>query len=119
MNATDTIELLGRTVRVELTPAAQSALRQRHTPLHAEMELYFSCLIRKRVRFDVPVRGEVAMLGQELSVSFRPVMTRGCAVSEYTPEHLEDLPITDPARFVPHWLRIDYRNAAWQGEFGF
>lgn len=115
----DQIELYGRRLRLELTPAAQSALYARTTPLHAEMELYFSCLIRKRVRFDVPVRGEAASFGQQLTVSFRPVMTRGCAVSEYTPESLEDLPIVEPGRFLPHWLRIDWRDGAWQGDFGF
>lgn len=116
---TRSIEILGRKVWVEITPAAQAALADRNTPLHAEMELYFSCLIRKRVRFDVPQRGPVALVGQELSIGFRPVMARGCAIADYTPEALEDLPITEPARFVPHWLRIDCRDGAWRGEFGY
>lgn len=45
------IEINGRTVAIELSRAAIKALAQRSTPLLAEMELYFSCLIRKVVRF--------------------------------------------------------------------
>lgn len=43
--------LEGRSFRVTLSDAAQHALAQRATPLIAEMEFYFSCLIRLQVRF--------------------------------------------------------------------
>jgi hypothetical protein len=46
-----TANLHGRAVAIELTQAANDALAQRSTPLLAEMELYFSCLVRKKVRF--------------------------------------------------------------------
>ncbi len=38
-----------KTLELTLTPEAIRALKQRQTPLLAEMELYFSCLIRKAV----------------------------------------------------------------------
>ena len=114
------VHLLGRELKVTLTDAAQRALAARATPLHLEMELYFSCLIRKRVHFDVPQRGEVAWIGQDLSLAFRPVMSRGgCSVADTEPDAmLVDLPTGEPQRFVPHWLRLDYRHGQWQGEFG-
>ena len=113
------VRLLGRDLRVEWSQAAQRALEARSTPLLVEMELYFSCMIRKRVRFDVRQRGEAALLGQGLSISFRPVMTPVCSVADYDPESLVDLPTGEPQRFMPHWLKLDYRHGQWQGEFGY
>lgn len=113
------VELLGRGLAVRLTPAAARAIEARATPLHVEMELYFSCLIRKRVRFDVPPRGEAVLLGEGLSLSFRPVMGRVCGLDEHDPDNLADLPTGEPQRFVPRWLTLDYRKGRWQGEFGY
>ncbi len=115
------IQLLGRDLRVELSAAAVRALEARAVPLQVEMELYFSCLIRKRVLFDAPQRGEAAWIGQGLSLSFRPVMSRGgCSMSGTDPEGLlVDLPTGEPQRFVPRWLKLDYRRGEWRGEFGY
>jgi len=110
-----------RSVAVRLSAAAERALRGESAPLVAEMELYFSCLIRKQVRFsrgDQPA--DAVAVGDGLYVRFRPVMTRGCAVSEGgEAPPLTDFPIARPEAYVPHWLRIDYRGGEWFGEFGF
>ena len=45
------ITISGKPLQIELSPAASLAMQQRVTPLLAEMELYFSCLVRKKVRF--------------------------------------------------------------------
>ena len=46
------ITYLGKQIEIRMTPAAGRALAQRSVPLLAEMELLFSCLIRKRVLFS-------------------------------------------------------------------
>ena len=115
-----TLNLAGRMLTVELSAAARPTLAERHTPLIAEMELYFSCLIRKRVRFPERVHPDAlcASLDARLTVCFRPVMTRACAVrdTEGQPE-LEAFPIQRPAAFVPKRLLVDFRHGAWSGEF--
>ncbi len=114
------VEIAGRPVRLHLTRAACDALDARETPLYVEMELYFSCLIRFRVRFhDAPLHGEGVPWGDKLWVHFRPVMTRTCG-TDYEGEEppLTDFPITRPEAFVPRWLRLDYRQGRWSGEFG-
>lgn len=115
------VQLMGRELDVRLTSAAQRALQARAAPMHVEMELYFSCLIRKRVLFDLPQRGEAVAIGQNLTVGFRPVMSKGgCSVADTDPEDmLVDLPTGEPQRFVPRWLALDYRHGQWQGEFGY
>lgn len=115
------IEIDGKTVDVEITTAASNALAQRAIPLVAEMELYFSCLIRKQVRFrDATAETGGVRLGDQLRVQFRPVMTRACG-KDYEGDEppLTDFPIVKARAYVPHWLRIDYRNGQWQGEFGY
>lgn len=117
-----TVRLGGRDLALELSAAAAAALAERGAPLVAEMELYFSCLIRKQLRFPerphpdalcVPVSGG-------FTVCFRPVMTRACAMRD-APDRpgFETFPIARPQAFLPRWLRLDYRAGRWSGEFGY
>lgn len=116
------VEIGGRTVDIDLSTAAKRELEQRSTPLLAEMELYFSCLIRKQVRFrDVADEADVVAADDHLSVRFRPVMTAACKVGDYEGDEppLTDFPITRPDSYIPKWLRIDFRKGKWVGEFGY
>lgn len=117
------IELHGKRVSVEWSDAAEAALARRSAPLLAEMELYFSCLIRKAVRFGDEARGAAFVAAApNLRVGFRPVQTRNCSISELPPGEaapLDDLPVVLPGPFVPKWLRIDFRHGRWHGEFGY
>jgi hypothetical protein len=124
------IELLGKSVDVTLSEAARKALSRRTKPLAIEMELYFSCLIRKQVRFsDIspnisnsaePKTPLEARLNDHMRIRFRPVMTKVCG-KDYEGDEppLTDFPITNTKAYIPHWLRIDYQKDAWVGEFGY
>jgi len=113
--------LEGKPFRLTLTEAAHRALAQRATPLIAEMEFYFSCLIRLQVRFYEQDEAATATpITPQLSVRFRPVMSRRCdlhAVKGKSP--LDDFPLVKRAPYVPHWLHLDYKKGAWVGEFGY
>lgn len=114
------IEIQGKKVEVSLTSAASKALAARQTMLVAEMELYFSCLIRKQVRFKEVVDDDVVKLSDNFGVRFRPVMTAACGVDyEGDEPPLTDFPIQKPESFIPHWLKIDFKKNEWIGEFGF
>jgi hypothetical protein len=118
------VEIDGRTVAIELSKAASKALTARTTPLLVEMELYFSCLIRKQVRFRDTVEDNsdnlTVKLNDLLHIRFRPVMTRVCG-NDYEGDEppLTDFPIAKTRPYVPRWLHIDYRKDQWQGEFGY
>lgn len=119
-----TIIVNDRLVWVEISAAAARAVAARVArkgeALSVEMELLFSCLIRKQVRFlEQAPAGDVPIV-PGLSAHFRPVMTRVCSVSEGgTAPPLTDFPIANARAYVPHWLNIDYRRGAWRGEFGY
>ncbi len=114
------IEFHGRMLELTITPAAESALAQRQTPLLAEMELYFSCLLRKTVRFYEAETRDCTPVNDTLSLCFRPVMTRHCGLDyEGDEPPLTDFPISHAERYIPHWLRLDYKKGQWHGEFGY
>jgi hypothetical protein len=122
MQTHHTLQLLNRDLDLRLSPAAHTALAARTAPLVVEMELYFSCLIRKRVRFlETAHPGAFcATLNEHLTVCFRPVMTRHCSVSEVEGQpELETFPIQRPEAFMPKWLTLDFRRGTWSGEYSF
>lgn len=112
--------LENRPFRVILSRAAQRVLAERSQPLIAEMELYFSCLIRLRVRFyDADPDASATQISGQLSVRFRPVVSQRCDLHEVGGKPpLMDAPLARRAPFVPHWLRLDYKKGEWVGEFG-
>ena len=115
------VELDGKQVMVTLSARAARALESLGAPLLAEMELYFSCLIRKAVRFR-PLSGEddARPLSEKLYVRFRPVVSRSCGAKlSEGPPPLDDLPIVNPTAYTPDWLKIDYRRGEWTGQFGY
>ncbi len=116
-----TVDIEGKTVSVKTSAAADRALSERGQPLLAEMELYFSCLVRKQVRFHEAGSFDNEVSASEgLNVRFRPVMTDKCGVDfEGDAPPLADFPIVKTRPYVPSWLRIDFKGGEWVGEFGY
>jgi hypothetical protein len=114
-----TVEILGKKVLVEWSTSAAREMEALSEPLLVEMELYFSCLIRKAVRFGRGTHaGKFSPASPRLNIGFRPVMTKACRVSDFEGEPpLEDFPIVKPEAFVPKRLTIDFKAGKWQGEF--
>lgn len=115
------VELQGKQVSVALSRRAERELANLALPLVAEMELYFSCLIRKAVRFSsLSGENKATPVNEKLFVRFRPVGSRSCGVkvSEGKPP-LDDFPVVNPTAYTPDWLEIDFRRGEWIGQFGY
>ncbi|HHJ36193.1 MAG TPA: hypothetical protein ENJ87_10555 [Gammaproteobacteria bacterium] len=120
------IEMMGKQIQVEVSKKAEQQLSQRATPLFVEMELYFSCLLRKEIRIREHARDEVdgaftARLSDNVHISFRPVMTKSCSIESCDGESppLSDFPIEKPQSYVPKWLKLDFKKGEWCGDFGY
>lgn len=117
------LKLGEREVDLRVSDRAQAKLAREAGALDIEMELYFSCLLRKRVYFRATPRPDCAAranLSAQVSVSFRPVMTRGCSIGEVVGEpEVETLALVRTAAFTPKWLALDYARGKWLGEFGY
>ena len=124
------IEMMGKSIEVEISEQANLQLKNRVSPLHIEMELYFSCLLRKQLRVleqagskddDVERSRFFTSLSDKLDISFRPVMTKSCSVSSCEGEKppLSDFPIQKPHSYIPKWLKLDFKKGEWCGDFGY
>ena len=120
------IEMLGKEITLEVSKSAKRQLKEIKIPLFVEMELYFSCLLRKEVRIRESLRASLdeeflALYSDVLHVSFRPVMTNSCSVSSCQGEKppLSDFPIKKPECYVPKWLKLDFKKGEGCGDFGY
>lgn len=120
-----TVFLSGKPISVELTRRARSAADNLQSGRVVEMELFFSCLLRKRLLFHDRDAAPGSILERpdihpNLTLQFRPIVAEVCRI-----DNLEGAPPvkTMPAQradaFVPKWLKIDYRSGDWVGEFGY
>ena len=116
-----TVNIHDKPVNIRVSSRAIQALDNRKDELFVELELYFSCLIRKSVIFHQQKKiDNMTPVTDKLRIGFHPVMTRGCGVSELNGEpEKSDFPIHEPQNFVPKWLQIDYKNGDWLGEYGY
>lgn len=109
---------------LRMSKHASTALARRPEPLEVEMELLFSCLIRKRVLFMKPHHPnaiDVPCADTRLRVRFRPVMTKVCMMSDVidiTNAEVEGFSMSRKGVFTPKWLCIDLKKGSWIGDFG-
>ncbi len=129
----------GKNILIKLSKSAQAATGQLNTPLLIEIQIYFSCLLGKRLAFyaanyaDREIPGtqtvEAALFSELLSTSkqlteniyirFNTVMTKTCSVSDYSgPPPVSDFKIANQKPYVPNWLDIDFKNDLWAGAYG-
>jgi hypothetical protein len=115
----ETVNLNGHELQVSWTRRADKALRQRRQPLLTEMQLYFSCVVQKRVLFhDVDDNNYVAV-NEQLQVCFRPVQALSCDPEQFAKQHPVKGQFSSPAatRMFPTRLSFDYIKGQWQGMF--
>jgi len=119
------VNLNGKQVLVAVSADAVTAVADSRLPVVAEFELYFSCLVRKQVRFReisgvAPEDSDYSRVVPGLYATFRAVTTKHCAIADSGDKPpVEAMPIVHPERFAPDWIRIDFRNGQWRGEYGF
>ncbi|HFD32571.1 MAG TPA: hypothetical protein ENJ28_07720 [Gammaproteobacteria bacterium] len=113
------VTLKNKPLSVRWTRRAQRALLKNTQPLIVEMQLYFSCVIKKRVLFRDTVNFDIAAVNDKLSVAFNPVEAASCDPLEFAKSFPEKRIFDSSAsqKMHPKYLKIDYKNQAWQGEF--
>lgn len=117
----DEVMINGKAVQVAWTPRAEAALRARTAPLIVELELYFSCLVKKFVHVRERADGQtLAWLDDRLALYFRPVTSTTCSPQRAErlgrqPEMEIDTPAT--RRMAPKRVALDFRDGRWTGAF--
>ncbi len=118
---TASIVINGRNVLVEWTRSAARELARRPRPLVVELELYFSCLVKKFVHFrDEAGDRETVAASDKLVLYFRPVTSTACSfeVAERLGRQPEmELHSEAVGKIAPKNVSIDFARGAWQGRY--
>lgn len=113
------IQLRGKNLDIRWTRRAEDAFRLRNTPLTAEMQLYFSCVVKKRVLFHEQSSLEKTSVNNKLDISFRPVQSMACSPEEFARNYPVKGELNSDAAYKmrPSLLSLDFINGQWHGEF--
>ncbi|GMR01484.1 MAG: hypothetical protein BMS9Abin19_0874 [Gammaproteobacteria bacterium] len=124
-----------KSMAVNLSEQADQQSSKLECILLIEIQIYFSCLLGKRLAFytDTALNGawqveeelfasmidDAEQLTDNIYVRFNTVMTKACPVSDYVgPPPVTDFTISNQKPYVPSWLNIDFDKGEWSGEYG-
>jgi hypothetical protein len=108
-----------KNLRVEWTDRANRVLQTRSQPLIIEMQLYFSCVVKKRVLFHDSSKLDVTDVNNSLKIAFRPIQSAVCDPEEFAKNYPLGRVLDSPAaaKMIPSRLAIDLKQGGWEGEF--
>lgn len=111
---------LNKLCNVRLTKRAELALEQRDSPLLVEMQLYYSCVVKKRVLFyDLDNDKPCVRVSSGLGLSFHAVQSTSCDPIAFAKNHpvKQKLESVTAKGMFPSLLELDYKKSQWTGEF--
>jgi len=109
-----------REVEVSWTGRAERELQRRDQALVVELQLYFSCVVKKRVLFhQQAVAFDCIRVNDKIEIAFQPIASAVCDPREFAASYPEgkNLSTGKAARMVPRAVEIDYRRNNWEGQF--
>lgn len=116
-----TVSINGKPVTVTWTRSAAEKLADRSRPLVLELELYFSCLLKKFVRFHDESPGRATIhVADKLELYFRAVTStaRTMDVAEALGRQPEiELATAAVRKLAPKRVRLDFDNGQWVAAF--
>jgi hypothetical protein len=112
------VPLRGAQLTVRWTGRAERALRRRTAPLNVQMQLYFSCVVVKRVLFPEAPPADAMDLQGRIRVAFHVVESEACDPETYAAQHPQRRLLDSPGagRMRPRELLLDFRRSRWEGE---
>jgi hypothetical protein len=115
------VQLSGKELLVKWSARAERALSNKPRPLVVEMQLYFSCLVKKRVLFHEQADFETLVVNDRLQIVFRSIEAARCDPEEFARNYPLGRVLDSSAalKMTPSWVGIDFRQGQWEGEFGY
>jgi len=107
-------------LKIYFTRRAERALSLLPQAINVELQLYFSCMVKKRVLFHqqtVPFKTDpVTPL---LNIAFRSVQSDTCSPEEFAAHYPQKMALDNPAlrKMYPRELYIDYIDNHWSGDY--
>lgn len=120
-DSTATVSVNGKPMTVVWTRAAAQKLAERSRPLVIELELYFSCLVKKFVHFHDEAPGRATTrVTDKLHLYFRAVTSTACTmdVAEALGRQPEiELDSDAVRRLAPKRVALDFDKRRWVAAF--
>lgn len=115
----DSIEIRGKKMSIMYSKRAEKALAERDTALIADLQLYFTCVIQKRVQFHEHSDLDTITANPKLKIAYRTVQSNACNPVEFAEKHpiKKELNSKGAKAMRPSLFQIDYKNGEWSGEF--
>jgi len=131
----NTLTFHSKNIDIQLSAAAEKQSKLLTSTLVIEIQIYFSCLLGKRLAFYshdsidnayplekenfLEILADSQAITENVKLRFNTVMTKSCSVSEHAgPPPVTDFKIANQKPYVPNWLTIDYKNGIWSGKYG-
>jgi len=116
------VSLRNKPVTVRWTRRAARELARRNQPLLIELQLYFTCVVKKRALFHDP--GEIMGLepikvNQDIELAFRTVQAASCDPEEFA----RSFPVKQEFRsgaamkMAPRDVLLDFTSGGWVADF--
>lgn len=117
----DNIDIRGKKMAIMYSKRAEKALQQRDNPLIAELQLYFTCVVQKRVKFHEQTELETRTANPKLEIAYHTVQSNACDPLEFAATHpvKKELNSKGALSMRPSILKIDYKKGQWLGDFSF
>jgi len=108
-------------VELRWTRRAERLLQLSSKPLIVELQLYFSCVVKKRVLFHHSADFATTRVNGRLEIAFRPIASAVCDPREFAANFPagKDLSTGPAARMIPRSVEIDFRASRWEGRFAY
>ena len=83
----DSIEISGKELTILYSKRAEKALKSRDSALIAELQLYFTCVVQKRVIFHEKTELDTIKANNNLEVAYHTVQSNACDPVEFAEKH--------------------------------
>ena len=109
----------GGKLTVRWTSRAERVLHKRGGLLPVEMQLYFACVVKKRIRFPDKAAPDSVAVENRFLVRLTTVESERCDPVTFAAQYpaRRELVSAGANRMRVRELLLDYRRGRWQGEF--
>ena len=117
----DNIDIRGKNMAIMYSKRAEKALEKRTSDLTAELQLYFTCVVKKRVIFHEQTDLDAISTKSNLKIFYHAVQSSACGPTEFAVKHPVEKQLNSKAAKLmrPSLLKVDYKNGLWEGIFTF
>lgn len=113
------IDFKGGHLVLRYTRRAKNKIQRRKTQLTAEMQIYFSCVVQKRLLFHEVYEHSSVPVNDKIAVALRAVQSDTCDPVYFANNHPVKKEFTSKGagKMRAKELFLDYKNGDWVGRF--